>query len=214
MTIKIKKLIDRNALYCQYSGQIQRQDCYIEIDCERETMHASYNGEIGNAVPFSVYHGHDQRFSIPCLTADAANTLMADIIPLARRVIDGYATTWDGNNHVARFTADAQAAIDEIASTCESVETDDRTEIQAWAASDWLQNVISRYDEYGNQTKYSAAITVKIDDAGTITGKTTDAELDAIETKISAEAEAESVIVDGIDDFLRDERDNCKNNAE
>jgi hypothetical protein len=129
-----------NELHRHYDRQTNAQGCYIELDCANDTLSASYNAEIGNAIPFSVYHGHDQRFGIPCLTGDAANSLIDDILPLAERVVAGYKSEWDGNNHVASFTDDAQAAIEEIEEKCNAIDADESNAVVEWDVGDWLDN--------------------------------------------------------------------------
>ncbi len=98
--------------YVKYPIQCEPQGAYIEIDCANETISSSHNGEIGSAVPFSVWHGHDQRFSIsPYLTVDAINELIDEIAPLAQQVIEGYESIWNGNNHIASFSNKAEIAL-------------------------------------------------------------------------------------------------------
>jgi hypothetical protein len=114
MTTKlvINHVADKKApLYHVYPQQMQPQGAYIELDCKTGQMIADWNGEIGNAIPFSVYHGHDRRWPVPNnMSADAINSLMDEIAPLAQRVLDGYDSTWDGNNMVAVLDDDAQEA--------------------------------------------------------------------------------------------------------
>ena len=211
-TITINK-IEQMDLHKHYDRQTSAQDCYIELDCESGVLSASYNSEIGNAIPFSVYHGHDQRFGIPALLGDAANALMSEIEPIAQRVVDGYTSEWDGNNNVARFTDDAKTAIEEIRALCDNTEADESNSIQECDAGDYLQNIVFRYGSDGKQCKYDWAVSVKLDTFGTITDKTTDTELDAIEAAIDADAES-NVVINNLSKWLREERDNCKLNTE
>ncbi|MCX4451625.1 hypothetical protein [Streptomyces sp. NBC_01789] len=101
-------------LFRHYDGQSEAQAAYIELDLRDGQLLADYNGEIGNGVPFSVYHGFQRRWSIPVLTADAANRIMREIAPLAARMLADWEEVWDGNNHIARLGEDALAADDEI----------------------------------------------------------------------------------------------------
>lgn len=117
MTVAITQ-VSGNELYFKYFNQINPQDCYVELDCEREELTATYNSEIGNAIPASVFNGHDQRFSIPCLNESSANALLEEILPLAERVVAGYESGRNGNNHVAKFSEDAKKAIEEIEYLC------------------------------------------------------------------------------------------------
>lgn len=114
-----------HSLYRHYDGQMAIQDCYIEIDLKAEAMEATYNGEIGNAVPMDVWHGLRRRYEIPCILPATADALMADLLPLAERVQAGHETIWDGSNHVSRLSADAQAASDEIEAICQEVDGED-----------------------------------------------------------------------------------------
>lgn len=212
MSITIDKLTDKTALHCHYDRQSEAQPCYIELDCKTETLRADYNGEIGNAIPFSVYHGHTQRWGIPMLTADAANGLLGRIAPLAERVVAGYDEKWDGNNHVATFTDDAQSAIEEIEALCD-IEEDESLCVTEWDAGYWLQNSICRLDIDGHPTQWDHAVKTVISDYGTITHETTDDQLMEIEEKIEAGAD-DNVVINNLSKWLTEERDNCKQNWE
>lgn len=110
----------RRPLRCRYSQQQQLQDAYIELQ-ESGTVIATYNSEIGNAVPMTVLHNRDRRWSInPELTVKQINKLLDEIEPLLERVHSGSDTHWDGSNHVGTLTDDAQAASAEIEKICES----------------------------------------------------------------------------------------------
>jgi hypothetical protein len=206
-------IIKSTKLFCHYPGQTESQPCYIELDCKSETLSATYNGEIGNAVPFSVWHGHDQRFGIPCLTTDAADDLMAEIAPLAEIVVAGYASEWDGNNNVARFTDEATAATEKITAICDAVEADESNSIQAWDAGDYLDNTVYFKNESGEQCKWKTLHHAIIDGVGTITAQTTDNDLGQMKTKIEDDADA-NVEINGLEKFLTDLRDQCKSNTE
>ena len=114
-----------SSIYCQYDGQCQPQDCYIEIDLDNSKIEASYNGEIGNAVPMAVWHNRISRYEIPCIFPATADELMKELLPLAERMEAGYESIWDGSNYVGSLTEDAQAASDEIERICQEVEGED-----------------------------------------------------------------------------------------
>lgn len=115
-TVRIIPCTTDDELWRHYDGQSDSQDCYIELHLRGETMHATYNAEIGNGVPGSVYHGFDRRYGIPVLTGEAANELMERIAPLADRILADWDEHWDGNNMKARLGEDAEAAEEEIES--------------------------------------------------------------------------------------------------
>ena len=136
---KMKVFLPDESLYCKYPSQSSRQDIFIELDCEGEgRLTADWNALIGTAVPPEVWHGHTQRWEIPLLTENALEELFEKIEPLAKRVVAGYESVWDGNNHVAHFDEDATEAIKEIDRlTSEDNFTEDETLVE-WNAHDWL----------------------------------------------------------------------------
>ena len=89
MTITVRPVAGTE-LYTRYPGQSAAQSCHVELDAERGTLSAASNPEIGNAVPMAVHHGRVLRWQIQPLRADAANALLAEIAPLAERVVAGY----------------------------------------------------------------------------------------------------------------------------
>lgn len=183
-TITVERVARPTSLYVQYEHQTSNQPCYVELDCKHAALSADYNGEIGTAVPMSVWHGHTLRWSIPALVARRANELLHEIAPLAQRVIDGYSSEWDGNNHVAHYTEDAEAAQSEIDALCENLHVAEGDVVEAWDAEDWL---------YGGDVHDK------------ITHSTTDEEIDALVDEIESELQ-EWQIVYNVRDYLCDIR--------
>lgn len=186
-SVTIHSVTEWDALYCQYERQTEPQPCYIELDCQTGTLHASYNAEIGNAIPFSVYHGHDRRYGIPCLTADAANELMEEILPLAQRVVDGYSRHWDGNNHVARMTDDADAAEQEIEDIINALSVDETNGVTGRSAGDWMS---------GGDCP--------------VTADMTDDELEAIASQLDDEAAEHHVVLSDTIEWLTERRQSLR----
>lgn len=116
LTVTINKLDESepHQLYHRYPGQTNPQGCYIGLDTRDGSVWADWDGEIGNAVPMSVWHGLVRRWHIPPLLAAEVNRLLDEIKPLLQRVIDGAEAEWDGNNIVGRYDDDAQDAAAEI----------------------------------------------------------------------------------------------------
>jgi hypothetical protein len=91
---------------------------YVTIDWPtgRINVIGKHESEWGTTT-FYRAHGHEGIFRISHL--DKVRSLRAfvneEIAPLAERVVAGYERHWDGNNHVARFTEDAQIALRRIA---------------------------------------------------------------------------------------------------
>ena len=127
-------------LYHKYPRQHQPQGAYIELDCQTGAVAADWNGEIGNAIPFSVYHGHDRRYAVPCeITGKALAELLedAEFLALLQRVVNGYDPRWDGHNMVAELDEDAEAADEEIINCLEANLTEhDLAEV--WGVDEWL----------------------------------------------------------------------------
>ncbi|MFD7661031.1 hypothetical protein [Streptomyces sp. NPDC059788] len=191
-TIRVIECTSPDELYRQYSGQSEPQPCYIELDLREGVLLASYNAEIGNAVPFSVHYGFDRRYDIPLLHAEAANQALRDVTPLADRILADWEQVWDGNNLVARLGKDAQAAEEELDALLEDrfAESDQVTVWDVDSATNGCEA-----DEYS------------------ITAETTDDRLDEIEEQIRQDLAGVSgsgssvVVLEGVNDYLRRLRD-------
>ena len=126
-------------LHRHYPGQYEAQGCYVYIACASRVLGATYDANVGNGELFEIHYGHVRRYDIPCLTGIAANDLLERLAPLAERVCAGYASEWDGNNHVARLTDDALAAEAEIESLCHHDNFDDEYDvIREYEPAEWF----------------------------------------------------------------------------
>jgi hypothetical protein len=134
------------------------------------------------------------------------NRVLEELRPLADRVIAGYESEWDGNNHVARFDEDAQEAIEEIGELLNGIGVDDDDIVQVWDAGDWLGDLIYRSDEDGSRCSRGDQVKTEIEGYGTITASTTDDELHALARAIEDDLEA-GTILNGLEEFLEQERD-------
>ncbi len=112
--VRIIECTDPLELYRRFDGQSEAQDAYIALDLDNASLCASYNSEVGNAIPSEVRYGFERRYNIPILTGDAANRAMQKIRPMAERIVADWEREWNGNNHVAVLGEDAQAAEEEI----------------------------------------------------------------------------------------------------
>ena len=187
--VRVYEIDGKFDLCCHYTHQTEVQGCYVELDCETGRFTADYNAEIGYGVPEAVWHGRTRRYEIPCLLAEAANKLLAELAPLAQRIVDGYEAIWDGNNHVGKLDEDAQMAEAELERCCtELMEQPNEADcIVEWDAADWLSGC-DTVAEYG------------------ITGQSTDRELADIGERIEAEA-PDNTIIDGLVGYLQGLRD-------
>lgn len=197
--LKIIECTSPTELFRQYHGEFKPQPTYIELGLQSETLLADYDSEVGGASPASVHYGFDRRYPIPLLTGKAANEVMERIRPLAERILADWEETWDGNNMVARLGEDALAAEEEIEDILGDGSEDDwdsASLIAVWGIDGATNG--SEAEEYE------------------ITANTTDERLDEIADKIRADlAECSGdgdhavVVVDGLDEYLKDLRDNA-----
>lgn len=98
-----------------YPGQFRCQGAYFELIEGGNVVSATWNPEIGNAIPFSVYYGRDLRYHFdPELSVREVNALGRAILPLLERVRAGIEIVWNGHNNVAKLSDDACEAEDEI----------------------------------------------------------------------------------------------------
>lgn len=106
----------RTAYFHWYEGQYNPQDAYLELDPENGTLIADWNGEIGNAVPFSVYNHRVFRWGFSAtLPLQNVRDLMREIAPLAERICAGFDTDYDRqSNLVGVLNDDATEAENEI----------------------------------------------------------------------------------------------------
>ena len=189
MGINIQQCTEAAELYRHYEGQTEPQPAYIELALNTGSLSASYNAEIGNAIPFTVYHGFERRYSIPVLTAEAANQAMERIVPLAERIVADSDTHWDGNNTVIVLGDDARAAEAEIEDYLEG-NFDESDEVTVWGI-DGATN--------GEEAELYQ-----------ITPATTDERLAEIAATITTDmvecSASDVVIVEGIEDYLEDLR--------
>jgi hypothetical protein len=180
---------DHTALYHRYPGQTSAQDCHVELDCETRTLSASYDTEIGNALPSAVWHGRVRWYGIPTLRADAADALLDRLAPLAARVCDGYERVWDGSNHVGQLDADALEAEEAIVDLCDKARQHG-DEIVIWAAADWLDRSLHTPQGIG------------------LRADMTDDEIGALAERLQSEAQSDEVDeIEGLVAYLREWRD-------
>jgi len=111
-------------LWYRYPGQCQAQPAYLEISKEGK-IHCDWNGEIGNACPVRVWHNIDMRFPISNeLSDDQIEQLIADVQPLADKLLDLTEVDWDGNNHRRKIKGEARDVYDHISHICDDLVPD------------------------------------------------------------------------------------------
>lgn len=182
-------------LHHQYPMEQRPQSCFVELDARTGALSASYNAEIGSAVPMHVFNRHVLRWNIPAMKEVPANALLAAIAPIAQRVVDGYQPRWNGTHSVGGYSADAVDACDDIESLCDAVGEEDR--ISVWNAGDLLGPL--------------GSMDVQASELG-ITAASTDEGLEAIAAEIVSSAD-EIDIVAGIEGYLKKLRDTVTSKA-
>lgn len=117
INLQIDNLAEKCPLYARYPQQYNTQPAYVEINPTARTISADYSGEIGNAVPMSVWHGRIIRISVP---AEIHGPSLAEYLQLPEtvaqleQICDGYDERWDGSNHIGRLTEDAHAVAEQL----------------------------------------------------------------------------------------------------
>ena len=120
---------DAAPLYKKYSDYLPEQDAYVEMD-EYGFISASYNPEIGNAVPVDVYQRRTLRFGItPYLSGDELVDIVTseEVTNLLAIIYAGHDVRWDGRNNVGYLDGEAESAFDELADYLDRVEPSEET---------------------------------------------------------------------------------------
>ncbi len=128
-------------LYCHYSSQHYPQPAYLMLDPAERRLEADYNVEIGNAVPFTVWHNRIYRLPIPAtLRGFAVAALLEDpeVLRLAESVFEGHSIEWDGNNHRGYLTEDGVKALEALEHELTEDRFSEADYVQAWDVEDWL----------------------------------------------------------------------------
>ncbi|MFV8133225.1 hypothetical protein [Streptomyces syringium] len=200
MKVRVIACTAADALHCRYAGESQAQPAYVELGLKDGVLLASYDSEVGGAVPSEVYHGIDLRWPVPVLGGTAATRLLERLEPLAQRILDDSEITWNGSNRVGVLGEDGQAAAEEIEALCEA-------EFEDGDANPDLLPVWS-VDTLGDLWD--------ADEAG-IGACTTDEELDVITARLLEEFRQgmgqPDAVIDGLGEYLRSLRDDLAADA-
>lgn len=87
-TVEIVKVSDPAELLLLQEGFAGAYPTYLMLDFDTAVLTAAYHD--GVALPSYVRRGMGLWVPIPCLTADAANVLLAQVAPIAQRILDGH----------------------------------------------------------------------------------------------------------------------------
>jgi len=139
MSIKlsIPNLRDEVApLYRRYPSQGNPQPAYIQIEKDG-TVSADFSGEIGNAIPFHVFHGQTLRRGVSPFVIGSA---LADYLEsqegmlLLGRIHAGHSIKWDGHNNVGRQDEDSMRAQKELEDAIEEL-----PQATIYSAEEWIE---------------------------------------------------------------------------
>jgi len=198
-----------------YPGQSKPQEGYMELTQDGKVRVGS-NGEIGNAVPFDVWHKRTLRWTIPAtIRAEAIIEFLErdDIQALLARVYDGHHVEWNGSNDVGTLSPEAERASEELALFIEANLHDEDKNVAPITAEEWLQDAIAYVREDGTETRLShEAVSFSIsfgDDAADIDRNTSNEDLYRIAARIEQSAmHFDSTqayhITDSVADYLDD----------
>lgn len=155
--------------YHKYPNQLHPQPAYVEIDPESyksrpdegdidDGVNASINWEIGNAVPFDVYHGKVIRLSLdPCVDSDAVDELLSSsrFKHYVAKLCNGHTIEYDhqGSNLVGVLDESGEFAQQELENMLSELPT-----VIVWDPSDWLAPVRGS-DELGRTTLEDVVVT-------------------------------------------------------
>lgn len=88
---------------------------WIVLSLGSADLFAEWTHSSDTAWSAAEHHGHTVRWGVdPAMTGYHLDRLLAQVVPLAERMYAGYTSVWDGSNHVADLTVDAEAAEEEI----------------------------------------------------------------------------------------------------
>jgi len=195
-TVKIRPVVEPDALYCRYAGNYEPQPVYISLDLADGALYADYRAT--NDTPGRVWLGQVRTWEIPPLVADAANELMQDIAPLAQRILDGSDIEVNPRtgDRVGVLNDDAMAAEWEIYEIIENWREDPTVSVvEEISVGDWYSGGDDPCDELG------------------LTAETTDDELEQLAAKIEEDIRAAAgavVVVTGAEEWVRARRDELR----
>ena len=183
--------------FCQVdpsANPVQPMEVYLEFDPQEGALSIDMRHTI-DGTPMRAWHGIVRRYPVPARVnaVDLAEDINAGVCDhLLDAIRGGHTVEWDGSNHIGRLTQAAQDAELGLCALLEEYEDDSVGGL--WDAGEWLYDI--RHD------------------LG-ITADTTDNELQALATKLEAEALDENTrlystmkALEAIRQELIDEREN------
>lgn len=124
-------------LYHRYPGQTREQSAFVDLD-EDGSLYASWDPEVGGAVPAGVWHRTTIRIAAsPRWSRDALEGALLDSERLISAIEAGWVIEHDGVRRVGRLTPDAEGALCELEERLS--EPDEGESVVVWRADEWLE---------------------------------------------------------------------------
>ena len=166
------------------AGQSPRQaPILLCIDWGEGTITAYAAPRIDNSVTAYEWHGHQTTFNLPPHVDASRLREWAEeyVLPHANKIRAGYESVWDGSNHVASFTPEARAVLenlqyslgDSMGQSASCLPVLDHGGL--WDVSEWAREAL----------------------AGKITADTPDDQLAAMVAELAETAEDEHIVLSG-----------------
>lgn len=174
-------------LYTRRHGDANPLQAYLVLDLASGDWYSTTRGS-GDGVSAREWHGHCKAFGTsPYLSQNGIDAILADerVTELAARACGGYKSVWDGHNHIAKTTPEAEDAIIDLQTRIDEMCNSDDMMVQVRDPADWLDAIIKRSD-----SSYT------IDEVGTLTATSTDKDLEVMAAAVEAIADSDGVLLD------------------
>lgn len=142
--VRISEVKEKTELYCHYDGQYEAQQVFIELDPSEGSVTMRHSELIGGGLSIATANGLIREYAVRGIpTAERANEIMEELLPLFERVCTGFESRWDGSNWVGQLSADAEEAEEEINSFLNALQEGHIEEgyIEEHDVDDWLQSI-------------------------------------------------------------------------
>lgn len=143
--VRIIEVKEKTELYCRYDGQYEPQQVFIELDPSEGTVAMRHSELIGGGISMSTAYGLIREYAVRGIpTAERANEIMEELLPIFERVCTGFESRWDGSNWVGRLSADAEEAEEEIYRFLHTLPSSGYIEegyVEEHDVDDWLQEI-------------------------------------------------------------------------
>lgn len=184
-------------LYVRRPGDCRPLGAFLRLDLRTGAWDTVTRGQ-GDGVLMAEWHGHLQVYRVPAeITQAGINSILADpeVKTLAQRLCAGYSSEWDGSNHVAALTPEAEKAERDLDQRIERLRASVETGA-VWQIGEWMGQSLRRTDRGWS-----------IDDIGPVTPRTSDARLAAMARKIERLAAHDGIVLEGdAEDWLKELR--------